>query len=283
MAEDTVVTPPVDGVNTEVDNEDVVVAPPAPEYGPQEIEAMQEGWTPKDQWKGDPKDWRPADQWLDRGQFMRTISQLRGEIRKQEVQVSEAYKVGQRIAEAQYNEKLQELKATRRQALHEGDLVTADKVEDQIDSLKENKAKPVDKPVSAAPPPPEYDVFLRRNPAYLTNSVFQHTANAIGAEYIKMHPNAAPADFYLHVENQMKTNFPQHYGGRVLDNKVLPATEGGGQSGSRSGNGLEHSLASAKQSMNETERGIMKTMIKTGVFKSEADFLKEYVKAPGRG
>lgn len=242
-----------------------------------ELEAMQEGWTPKDQWTGDPKQWRDAATWIDRGQMIRTITSLRGEIRKLEPQVAHAFKQATEITEAKYKADLEELRAIRRKALEEQDFATADKLEDRIDDLKENKTRAV-APAKVADVPPEYNVFTTRNPKYLSDSLFQHTANAIGADFIAKNKSASPADLYWHVENEMKKGFPHYYGGKTVDtkNKPLPATESGGN-----GKGGESSSADTsgiKKTMSEMDLSIMKTYVKQGVFKNEAEYLAEYAK-----
>lgn len=259
----------------EVETPEVIQTEPEPTEI--ELEAMQEGWTPKDKWTGDPKQWRDAAAWIDRGQLIRTISSLRGEVRKLEPQVAHAFKQGQAIADANYREKLAELKAIRRRSLEEGDFATADQLEDKIDELKENKnvAAPISK---VADVPPEYHTFTARNPMYLTDSLYQHTANAVGAQFLKENSNATPADLYWHVENTMKKGFPHFYGGKVVDNKnkPLPATESGG--GGKGAETTSAEFSSIKKSMSDMDLSIMKTYIKQGVFKNEGEYLTEYVK-----
>ena len=271
-------TPPVEG-----ENEEVVVQTPEPTEV--ELEAMQEGWTPKDQWKGDPKEWRDAPAWIDRGQLLRTITSLRGEVKNATTQltaqVGAAFKQGKAIADAQYNEKLAELKAVRRQALEEQDFVTADKLEDKIDELKENREKPQTE-AKVQNVPQEFYTFVARNPWYDKNSVMKHTANAVGAQFVSTNPNATPADLYWHVEQQMKENFPQLYGGKTVKNSALPSTEGGGSQGTKSSSNGDASLLSLKKDMSDMDISIMKNLIKGGTFKNEAEYLAEYAKAPSR-
>ena len=239
---------------------------------------MNEGWVPKEHFKGDPKMWRPAEQWLDRGNFFRTIGQLRNELKSTQAQVAEAFKQGERLAQAQFNERLAELKAIRRKALQEGDLDTADKIEDQIDEHKENRNKPA--PVKTTPEtPPEFFQFIQRNPWYQTDAVMQATANAVGAMFIKENPRAVPADLYFHVEKTMKAKFPDLYGGKVLREKVQPNTEG--NSSQRNSSNQAKPFAKYKEQMNEMELGIMKNLIRGNPkrFPNEEAYLKEYASA----
>jgi hypothetical protein len=272
----------VENTNTEtgtapVENQ-VQEAAKEPEFTPIELEAMNEGWVPKEHFKGDPKQWRPAEQWLDRGNFFRTISQLRDELKTTKAQVAEAFKQGEKIATAQYNERLQELKAIRRKALQEGDLDTADKIEDQIEEHRENKNKA--QPVKATiDTPPEFYQFVQRNPWYQTDAIMQATANAVGAQFVQANPRAQPADLYNYVETMMKQRFPDLYGGKVLREKVAPSTET--SSGNRAQTTQANTFKKYKDGMNEMELGIMKTMIRAHPkrFPNEEAYLKEYAKA----
>ncbi len=77
----------------------------------------------------------------------------------------------------------------------------------------------------------------------------------------------------------MKEKFPEQTGNK---RSLPPSPEGGSTNRGNAPAGGSGSLSSAKASMDEVERGIMKTMVKTGVFKNEEEYLKQYVAAPGR-
>jgi hypothetical protein len=251
---------------------------------PIEEDAAAQGWTPKDQWKGDPKEWRPADQWLDRGRFFRTIDAQKQTIAGLEKQVAQSYEMGRKLAEADFKEKINDLKEIRRQALTEQDFVTADKVEEQIDTLKENAQRTIPKPAANLPVPPEFHVFQDRNPWYGQHRpVLYHTANAIGIEFLKQNPTSSPADLYWHVEKSMKEEFP-NLEGKTTETKErkLPANDGGGsQSGGSKGD--SSSYAGVERNMTELDRSIMNTLVKQKTFGSKEEYLKQYVKLNGKG
>lgn len=272
----------LENVVEEGGDESTQTAPP-PEPTAVELEAMAEGWTPRDQWKGDPKDWRTAESWIDRGNFMRTIQQLRAENRANEARVEAAFKTGQKLAEANYNERLAELKEIKLKAYEEGRFDVAQKVEDQIDDLKDRKTEFVQQDVKKQfTPPPEFLTFQARNnwyqkPGFEDQSLY---ADSIGMAFRRSNPNATNADLYWHVENKMKQQFPNLYGGTVLrkENAALPGTESGTNRNGHSTT-VDSGLEKIKSGMNEMERSIMRTMIKSGTFKNEAEYLKEYAKA----
>lgn len=272
----------LENVVKEGGDESIQTTPP-PEPTAIELEAMSEGWMPRDQWKGDPKDWRTAESWIDRGNFMRTIQQLRAENRANEAKVEAAFKTGQKLAEANYNERLAELKEIKLKAYEEGRFDVAQKVEDQIDDLKDRKTEFVQQDVKKQfIPPPEFLTFQHRNswyqkPGFEDQSLY---ADSIGMAFRRSNPNATNADLYWHVENKMKQQFPNLYGGTVLrkENAALPGTESGTNRNGHSTT-VDSGLEKIKSGMNEMERSIMRTMIKSGTFKNEAEYLKEYAKA----
>lgn len=254
----------------------------APELSSREQEAAGQGWMPEKDWVAagkDPSGWRPAESWLDRGQFFSKINSLQSELQATRAQVAESFKAGQRMAEATYKQEIAELKAQRKQAVTEGDFEKAADLDEKIDAKKEAMAKPATAAPSVVTPPPEYHLFLSRNPWYNSDTAFRAAADGLGNEYRRLNPGATPADLFWFVESKMKEKFPELAGGR---RSLPPSPEGGSTNRGNASAGGSGSLSSAKASMDEVERGIMKTMIKTGVFKNEEEFLKQYVAAPGR-
>jgi hypothetical protein len=253
------------------------------QYSEVEQEAMERGWTPKEQWEGDPKQWRPADVWLDRGEFLETIRGLRTELHSTKQQVAAAFQQGQKMVNQQIKAELDDLKTARREALQEGDLVQADKLEEKIDEIKDGmrntQAPRVD--TSKLAPPPEFNEFVQRNPWYEQDAAYHYAADGIGYEFIRVNPNATPGQLYSFVEKTMRSKFPELAGKR----KIGPPSPDGGDRRSVPREGTANrggSLSAIKSQMNDMERGIMKTMIQTGVYKSEEEFLKEYAAAPVR-
>lgn len=99
-------------------------------------------------------------------------------------------------------------------------------------------------------------------------------ADAIGFEYLETHKNATPADVYFFVEQEMKSQLGN------TQKKSPPAPEGGKQNGGRTPSaGSGGSLSGIEAQMSEEDRGIMNTLVKTGVFASKEEYLKEYQKA----
>lgn len=275
-----------------IDNQEEEVGQVADET-PQEVElseveqeASHMGWTPKEDWikaGHDPKEWRPADVWLDRGRFFSTINSLKNELQVTKQQVGEAYQLGRKMAEAALQDELRELRQEKKDALAMGDLVKADEIQEQIDLTKEKKEREIPPPVPRNfAPPPEFELFVQRNPWYNSNKVLRYTADAIGAEYMQTHKGATPADLYFFVENTMRQEMEKITGSKVPGQpkeKIAPMVEEGGvnRGGSKQAGG-GGSLSSIKSGMNEFERSIMRNIIASTPNMTEEKYLKEYSK-----
>lgn len=253
------------------------------ELSPREQDAVTQGWQTEKDWVASGKDaktWRPAEQWLDRGAFFKKIGELNSELASTKAQVSEAFKTGQRIAEANFKAEIDELKAQRRVAQQEGDFETADKIDEKIDEKKEQFKQPTVKTPTNLAPPPEYDLFLDRNPWYNTDSVLHFAADGLGYEYKRLNPQAKPADLYWFVEQKMKEKFPE-LGGKQKETAKLPPSPDSAAN-NRGSAPAKGSMSEARRNMDEMEVSIMKTLIKNGDFKSEEDYLKQYAATPSR-
>lgn len=115
--------------------------------------AARMGWTPKDQFKGDPEKWRPAAEFLERGETMLPI--VRATVKRQEKQIADLTRdmkqMGEYFTKAEtraYDKAMADLKAQKVQAVKDGDGESLVKLDDDIADLKkdmESKAKPATK------------------------------------------------------------------------------------------------------------------------------------------
>ena len=97
-----------------------------------EDDARAQGWVPKSEFKGDPKDWRSAEVFVERGPLMKHIKELN---RKMESLVTLSEQTSQRAKAAEivgYKKAVADMKAARTEALEMGDTLRADKLTDTI-------------------------------------------------------------------------------------------------------------------------------------------------------
>jgi hypothetical protein len=110
-----------------------------------EAEAAAFGWVPKDQFKGDPERWRPAEEFVRRGEEILPIVRKQNE--KLNAKVSELEETNKRMSamfekttariKAEYAGKIEALKAEKKVAIKAGDADKVERIEAEIDTLKE--------------------------------------------------------------------------------------------------------------------------------------------------
>ena len=259
------------------------VTQPEVTLSPAEQRAKGFGWTTKEEWEnngGDPAVWRSAEVWLERGEMLGTINQLKHKTDILERSVKKAFEAGEAMAKARFDDQLAELKAAKRVALAEGDLVKAEDLGEEIAELREKKQ--ADAPAAVprdVTPPPEFNLFVQRNPWYESDSVKRYTADAIGVEYFNAQKKMTgrtptPAELYFYVETKMNEKFG-HQGERKV-----PATQVGGNQKASRGDapGLDKSLSGIKAQMSDEERSIMKVVLNATPKLTEQAYLEEYSK-----
>jgi hypothetical protein len=185
--------------------------PDQPEYSDVELKAIDEGWVPKDQFKGDKNKWRDAQAWVDRtdlykrldhqGREMADLKRLNSRM-MEILSASEAEKTGNTI---------NDLKQRRREAIINGDVDAVDKLDEAIANVSKKAVPEV--PIQTTPVnPPEVDSFLSRNISWFNDDSIENRkmkAYAISIENIYAHeqPNLSVSERLSMVENDIKERF----------------------------------------------------------------------------
>lgn len=178
--------------------------------------AEKMGWTPKDQFKGDPDKWRPADEFVERGENMLPL--LRSQVKRQERQIAELTATVKDFTEhlskadkRAYDKALADLKEARAAAIKAGDGETFDKVDDAIADLRD-KMKPKEAPPQQQDsiPPDEFNEWLSRN-KWANDEEMQHIGVGIRHALFKQHPDATPIELLDLVAKEVKRRFPEKF------------------------------------------------------------------------
>ncbi len=245
----------------------------APELSSEEQLAADNGWVPKDQWKGDPDSWRPAKEFNDRGEFFKRIDRL--EHKNKELQQAMTFLTDQQKRQymAGFNDAINKLRAQRDHALEEGDNLQAQRINDKIDEVKEKakEAQVAMKPAPAAPPEPSatYTNWASRNDWYTKDKVLTKFAEAVGATFKEENPQSSETDMLRHVETEVKREFAHKFSPK---GPPSPDGEGRGATNKTSSTGK---YSSVEGTLTSEQKTIMNTIIKTtGMTKEE--YLKQY-------
>ena len=205
----------------EVENTEVVVEN-QPELTEIEQEASKEGWRPKDQWTGNEVEWIPADEFMRRKPLFGKISELKSEnyhTRKELQEVKQTLRAlsehHKKVRETEYERALTTLQLQRRDAMDERDHDTVIRIEEQIDTLKDEK-KEFEQQLKQesqqqAQPTPEYLTWVKENDWYLQDQEMHADADAIAVAYLQRNKAAAPETLYKHVSEKIRRMYPEKF------------------------------------------------------------------------
>jgi hypothetical protein len=233
-----------------------------------EKQAMELGWKPKEQFEGDEGDFRSAKDFIERGEMIGKIRSTSQQLKKVEDALRHIASQNKAVYAKGYDQAINDLKAQRREALADGDLVKADDLQEKIEETKELKVRAVSetgRPVEElGQTNPKHEEWLARNPWY-ENKVMRKFADALAI---------SEDDVRHYVATTVREQFPQHFGNRVV---AAPNPDSEGRSTQSRSTGSDAS-SKIRSQMSEEERGIMKTMIRaTGM--TEKEYLKQYSEA----
>lgn len=242
------------------------------ELNPVEQEAMQHGWRPKEEFDAVEanagKKWRTAEEFMDRKSLFDKIDAQHREIKDLKRGLNGLAEHNTKIEKAAYQRALQDLRAERKAALEEGDVLRAEELRDQMDEIKEKAATVVPQP--AVPEVPQELLNWRNeNPWYEKDQVLTSFADGLGQRL--MRSGRSPVEVLKEVERQVRENFPEKF--RNPNKGNAPQME----SGSR-----RTQKADTFRLTQEEER-TMRTMIRAGAPITEADYIAQIKKLRGEG
>lgn len=199
-----------------------------PEVAPEILaKAEKMGWTPKDQFKGDPAKWRPADEFVERGENMLPI--LRAANKKHEREIADLKATVKSFADYQgqvekraYDKAVADLKAARAEAIKAGDGEAFDKIDDKLTELKDSAPKKADKPAGGEDP--VFDEWLSRN-KWAEDKKLQVIGRGIAEALIEDGVKATGTDLLDMVTKEMKVRYPEKFENSRRNG--APTVEGG--------------------------------------------------------
>jgi hypothetical protein len=245
-------------------NEEVVAPSPV------ELEAREHGWRPKEEFEADEKNagkkWRTAEDFMDRKSFfdkIDTVNQENKTLKKAVQQLSIHHANVEKIA---YKKALEELKAQRKAALEENDLVKAEEIRDQMDEVKEqiNNVAP---PVQVQEEPPELAQFKARNTWYQKDRALTRYADSLGRDLIAQ--GMSPAEILKQVEEAVREDFPEKFRNPNRDEAPEMVTSG------------RKSVPTERFRLTEDEERVWKNFEKAGVPMTRDEYVADIKKLRG--
>lgn len=193
-----------------------------------EAEARKQGWTPEEEWSGDPPKhgFKTAEQFIDDGEQITPL--LKGKVERLESRVEQLLEsnkkfneFSQRSLDKEKKEKqllVKELEAARKQAVTDGDGEAFDRADRQLDELREE-------PINTQGIDPLAKTWLESNPWYETNAKLAAYADGIADRLVAQ--GYTGKAYFDELTNEVKETFPDDFGNkkRSKPNSVEAGTE----------------------------------------------------------
>lgn len=243
-------------VNTEVVDE--------PQLSEAEQTAWENGWRPKDQYKGDPGKWVPADIYNARTPLFEKIEAQSKQIKRLEEATNNLIAHGRKMEEAGYKRALDELRAQKKEALLENDADQVIAIDERIDAIRDAQAEAVRAQArqaqqAAETENPEFSAWKARNRWYDTDDVMKAAADGLGNRLAA--EGKSPSQVLQEVEKRMKDRFPEAFENPNRSKAAaVAAPRSQGQSPGQKKDNFQ---------MTDEERRVMHSFVRQGVMTEE--------------
>lgn len=123
-----------------------------PQYTQTEQEEMKKGWTPKDQYEGDPDDWVSAERFRKTGALISKMEKLERQVEEKNTDFEERLENSNMFLREQTKMLRVELNKQKKEAIKEGDVDEVGKIDAQLETIPAEKtaSKPSKKENEAA-------------------------------------------------------------------------------------------------------------------------------------
>jgi hypothetical protein len=183
-----------------------------------EEKARSQGWTPQDEFKGDPEKWVTAEKFVERGE--NHIGILRSRLAKSEEklqnmdatlkQFGEHHNKTLEAERKRFDREVKDIKQRQRDAVDIGDTAEFDRAEQELADLSE--AQPSQAQANEPAPAREVEEFVAQNPWFDTDEDLNMAMQTIHMEISRKHPGMALADNLEQAKTRVKQLYPDKFG-----------------------------------------------------------------------
>jgi hypothetical protein len=245
-----------------------------------ENKAKELGWRPEEEWDGEPSDWVPAKEFVGRQKLYDRIHSLKGELvnqgKKFENDMATIKSYVQQMSDIEYKRAVSDLTAQRKEAVKDADVDAVERINGQIDELKDARKAT---PIPAVNTTPTYSqAFIQwseRNSWYKNDSELRSEADSLGVAYSLQHKGQKTEQEVMdYVERQIKRMNPEKFETKSR----APAVEGGSP-----GNSAEKKSGTklSVRDLSEDEARVMKTLVARKIVTQEK-YLTDLAEAKAR-
>jgi hypothetical protein len=230
------------------------------EYSDVELEAMEQGWKPKDQ-LAEGKEFISAEEFIRRGELFSKIDVIGKELKNTKQALKMLQEHHGKVRETEFNRALTYLKAQKKEALLEGDADRIIDIDDQIAEVKaQRQVEERQEKQQVTQPDPRFVSWVEKNAWYAQDIELKTFADEVGLARQRSHPEEDPSDILKYVGERVRKAYPEKF---TNPNRTRPAAVEGRatpKGAARSQDDFE---------MSDEEKRVMNTFIRQGVMTAE--------------
>jgi hypothetical protein len=177
-----------------------------------EIRALQKGWKPVEEWKGDADEHLSAKEFMHNHTWLVHNTKLKQEVAEQRKMLEYLADVAKKAEDVGKKRALEELKLAQVAAIKSGDIEEVNKITERL--IRESEVSEETK--DAAIGNPVLKAFKERNKAWFNrdtaeNSLIADYAILKDNELIKTHPHLTEAERYKAIETDVQKRFTEKF------------------------------------------------------------------------
>lgn len=247
----------------------------------EEDKATANGWTPRDQFKGNDEDFISAREFNTRGDMIGQIKAAKQDAKRvadelMEVKgtLSELSEHHKKTADRVRSETIAELKELKKLAIKEGDGETVVNIDEQLDEHKAAAAAEVSQRASEPTVHPEIAAFQAEHTYIEESPVLSGAMLGVAQAYKAENPDASPKEVLEAALEQVKEDLPQYFDEQTSDTQVVQkkaskTIEGRTRSPARKSKGV------TAADLDETQTEMGKKFVKMETFKNLDEYAAE--------
>jgi hypothetical protein len=176
------------------------------EESPFDVEAREAGWTPKEEFPGEPGQWLDSRSYLEQKRT-RELQKLRRKTERLESTVSELKGHYSKVEENAHKRAVESLKAEKVKALEAGDHQRVVDVDEELNRMRDNR------PGTGKPsgPDPAFTRWVQDNGWYESDNDMREFADFTGLKYAKENPDRTPQEVFEYATSRVRKQFPDKF------------------------------------------------------------------------
>jgi hypothetical protein len=243
------------------------------EYSEIELQAMEHGWKPKEQYGKD--DWRPAKEFMDRHELFTKIHRLNRDNKSLQTSMKQMHEMLKKSSEVTRKKVLEELNQQKREAIEQGDVIKVETLEEEIykETKEIEKEKEQEKLGAQSKMPEEVLEWVAKNKSWFNNQSIENSEmrdEAVKAEnWIRQnHPELDHSETFRMVETHIRKKYPHRFD-NPNKHRAQAVENSSNRAGSKKTERIEEGNIPAEY------KQIAHEMVRNGLYKTTREYFQD--------